>query len=100
MGGTKKLFSLVRRLARAQYQAVNAARRPNQRVSTPCQWLTARWPRTEDTSGLLASLDVKQRVQSQEEECEVKGEEQEDEGDGRAECANEHQEGEDEPGHH
>lgn len=34
-GTSKKLFSLLSRPASAQYQAVNAANRPSQRVSAP-----------------------------------------------------------------
>lgn len=34
-GTSKKLFSLLSSPASAQYQAVNAANRPSQRVSTP-----------------------------------------------------------------
>ena len=89
----------MRRLASAQYQAVNAARRPSRRVSTPCESQAARWARTEDASCLLEDRHVQQHVQGEEEECQVKCEEEEDKGDGRAECADQHDEGEDEPGH-
>jgi len=88
--------------ANAQYQAVNAAKRPSQHVSTPLSiaWQHAGWTPTKDTSGLLAGSRRQQLFEGQEEERQVECGEQEHKGDVCAQRANQHQEGENEPGKH
>jgi hypothetical protein len=65
-----------------------------------CQLLAAGWTPTEDASNLLAGNRQQQLFEAQKEERQVECEEQEHKGDGCAERANQHQEGENEPGKH
>ena len=66
----------------------------------PCQLLAVSLTPTEGTSNLLAGGRSQQFFEGEEEERQVECEEEEHKGEGCAQRANQHQEGEDEPGKH